>query len=79
MIGHRVTACMVTRLGIPVKQAIKHYVRRAEVFSERKWMGTTMYNTTNLREGLKRAMKDVTGNENMTMIDIILDREMCRT
>ncbi|QRV89036.1 kinesin light chain [Ceratobasidium sp. AG-Ba] len=74
-----VIACMVGRLGMSIQRAIECYVKLAEVFSERKRIGTTTYKTTKLQAVLKGIIRDVTGDENMRMMDISVDRDKCRT
>ncbi|QRV95745.1 patatin-like phospholipase protein [Ceratobasidium sp. AG-Ba] len=74
-----VIACMVGRLGIPVGQAIDHYVNLAEVFSEQKWMGSTRYKTTKLQNAFKKIVKDITGDENTRLMDTSAGGEACKT
>ncbi|KAG8684295.1 hypothetical protein FRC08_013772, partial [Ceratobasidium sp. 394] len=45
-----VIACMVGRLGIPVKDAIEHYIKLSEVFSDRKLIETTTFKSSKLQE-----------------------------
>jgi hypothetical protein len=79
---HSVGVCMLGRLGIPLKQAIECYQKLAEVFSDRKLIGTSESNTfktTKLKEVLKKIVRDATGNENTRMIDTREDADKCRT
>ncbi|QRW09969.1 kinesin light chain [Ceratobasidium sp. AG-Ba] len=73
-----VIACMVGRLGMSIQRAIECYVKLAEVFSERKRIGTTTYKTTKLQVALKGMVRDVTGDENTRMMDTE-ESDECRT
>jgi hypothetical protein len=73
---------MVGRLSIPLKQAIKCYQKLAEVFSERKLIGTGgtgAFKVTKLKEALKEIVRDATGDENTRMIDTRENTDKCRT
>ncbi|QRV95837.1 kinesin light chain [Ceratobasidium sp. AG-Ba] len=74
-----VIACMVGRLGMPIQKAIQHYVKLAEIFSERKWIGVTTYKTTKLQDALKGMIREVTGDEGTQMMDTSADGDKCRT
>ncbi|QRV95747.1 kinesin light chain [Ceratobasidium sp. AG-Ba] len=74
-----VIACMVGRLGIPIRQAIDCYVTLAEVFLEQKWMGSTRYKTTKLQNAFKKIVKDITGDENTRLMDTSAGGEACKT
>ncbi|QRV95846.1 kinesin light chain [Ceratobasidium sp. AG-Ba] len=74
-----VIACMVGRLGIPVDQAIEHYSKLAEVFSERKLIGATAYKTTKLQNVVRNIVRDATGNENTGLMDTSTDAVPCKT
>ncbi|QRV92253.1 kinesin light chain [Ceratobasidium sp. AG-Ba] len=74
-----VIACMVGRLGVSVQQAIKQYVKLADVFAERKLFGTTSFKTTKLQDTLKSIVREVTGDENTRMMDSTEDASQCRT
>ncbi|QRV94384.1 kinesin light chain [Ceratobasidium sp. AG-Ba] len=74
-----VIACMVGCFGMSVQRAIECYVKLAEVFSERKRIGTTTYKTKKLQAVLKGIIRDVTGDENTRMMDASVDGEKCRT
>ncbi|KAG9078088.1 hypothetical protein FS749_009953 [Ceratobasidium sp. UAMH 11750] len=74
-----VIACMVGRLGIPVKDAIDHYVKLAAVFSDRKLIGTATFKASKLQEVLKGIIRDAVGDENVRMMDTSVDGERCRT
>jgi hypothetical protein len=74
--------CIVGRLRIPLDQAIKCYQKLAEVFSERKLIGTGgsgAFKTTKLKEVLKKIVWEATGDENTRMIDNREDADKCRT
>ncbi|QRV81275.1 kinesin light chain [Ceratobasidium sp. AG-Ba] len=73
-----VIACLVGRLGLPVKQAMAEYTKIAEVFSEQKLVGTTAYSMTKLQNILKLIVKDATGDENTGMIDVNLQGNKCQ-
>ncbi|QRV95656.1 kinesin light chain [Ceratobasidium sp. AG-Ba] len=73
-----VIACMVGRLGMSIQRAIQCYVKLAEVFSERKRIGTTTYKTTKLQAALKGMVRDITGDENTRMMDT-KESDKCRT
>ncbi|KAG8678835.1 hypothetical protein FRC08_017442 [Ceratobasidium sp. 394] len=70
---------MVGRLGIPVKDAIKSYIKLSEVFSDRKIIGTTTFKTSKLQEILKEIVRDATGNENTRMMDLSAGGSKSRT
>ncbi|KAG9075385.1 hypothetical protein FS749_012961, partial [Ceratobasidium sp. UAMH 11750] len=74
-----VIACMVGRLGIPVKDAINYYVKLAEVFLDRKRGRATAFKASKLQEVLKRIMRVAVGDENARMMDTSADGEQCRT
>ncbi|QRW09968.1 kinesin light chain [Ceratobasidium sp. AG-Ba] len=74
-----VIACLVGRLGLPVKQAMAEYTKIAEVFSEQKIVGTTTYSITKLQKILKSIVKDATGDENTSMLDKGAQGNQCRT
>ncbi|QRW06357.1 kinesin light chain [Ceratobasidium sp. AG-Ba] len=74
-----VIACMVGRLGMSIQQAIEHYVTLADVFAERKLIGTTAFKTTKLQDALKSIVRDVTGDENTRMMDSTENADRCRT
>ncbi|QRV95646.1 kinesin light chain [Ceratobasidium sp. AG-Ba] len=73
-----VIACMVGRLGLSIQRAIECYVKLAEVFSERKRIGTTTYKTTKLQAVLKGMIQAVTGDENARIMDT-KGSDKCRT
>ncbi|QRV92221.1 kinesin light chain [Ceratobasidium sp. AG-Ba] len=74
-----VIACMVGRLGMTTNEAIEQYTQLAAVFSERKWMSTTAYKLTTLKNVLKGIVKTATGDENTTMLDDRQDSNTCKT
>ncbi|QRV95764.1 kinesin light chain [Ceratobasidium sp. AG-Ba] len=73
-----VIACLVGRLGVPVKQAIAEYVKIAEVFLEQKLVGKTTYSMTKLQKILKAIVKDATGNEDTGMMDDDARESRCK-
>ncbi|QRV84636.1 kinesin light chain [Ceratobasidium sp. AG-Ba] len=73
-----VIACIVGRLGMSIQRAIECYVKLADVFSERKRIGTTTYKTTKLQAVLKGMIREVTGDENTRMMET-KDSDKCRT
>ncbi|QRV95844.1 kinesin light chain [Ceratobasidium sp. AG-Ba] len=73
-----VIACMVGRLGVSIKNAIDYYVKLAEVFADRKWVGATAYKTTKLQDALKAIVRDITGDTNTRMMDPNTDGTVCR-
>jgi hypothetical protein len=70
---------MMGRLRVPLNEAIQCYIKLAEVFSDRKFFGTSAFKTTKLKEVLKRIVRDATGDEDERMIDTRPDGDMCRT
>jgi hypothetical protein len=78
----RVVMCMVGRLSIPLKQAIKCYQKFVGVFSERKLIGaggSSTFKMTKMKEVLKEIVRDATGDENTRMVDTREDADKCRT
>ncbi|QRV95706.1 kinesin light chain [Ceratobasidium sp. AG-Ba] len=73
-----VIACLVGRLGLPVKQAMTEYAKMAEVFSEQKLIGTTTYSTTKLQKTIKSIVKYATGDENTGMMDDSAQGNKCQ-
>ncbi|QRV92201.1 kinesin light chain [Ceratobasidium sp. AG-Ba] len=74
-----VIACLVGRLGVPVKRSIEYYVKLADVFSEQKLIGTTTYKTSKLQSVFKAIVKDITGNEDTHIMDTSSMGQSCRT
>ncbi|QRV92242.1 kinesin light chain [Ceratobasidium sp. AG-Ba] len=62
-----------------IQQAIKQYVKLADVFAERKLFGTTSFKTTKLQDTLKSIVRDVTGDEDTRMMHSEEDADKCRT
>jgi hypothetical protein len=71
--------CMIGRLRIPLKQAVKCYLKLAEVFSDRKLIGTSEFKTTKLKDVLKSVVRNSTGDENAQMLDTQPDADKCKT
>ncbi|KAG8744214.1 hypothetical protein FRC10_010576 [Ceratobasidium sp. 414] len=66
-------------LGIPVKDAIDHYVKLVEVFSDRKRIGATAFKASKLQEVLKGIVRDAAGDEDVRMMDTSAGGEWCKT
>lgn len=73
---------MIGRLCIPLKQAVKMYVKLGEVFSDKKILrtsGPAAFKTTKLKDMLKEIIKDATGNGDEMMLDRKGDVPRCKT
>ncbi|CAE6401874.1 unnamed protein product [Rhizoctonia solani] len=65
-----ISACMLGRLRMPIAKAIETYARFVEeVFTEKKWIGPTMYKSTKLQEALKSIVREATGDEEAMLIE----------
>ncbi|CAE7174090.1 unnamed protein product [Rhizoctonia solani] len=59
---------MLGRLRMPVEKAVTEYAKLVkDVFSERKYTGSTLYKGTRLQEALKAMIRDATGGEGEMM------------
>jgi patatin-like phospholipase/acyl hydrolase len=77
-----VSVCMVGRLRIPLKQAIKCYQTLAEVFADKKLISTSgpsMFKTSKLKDVVQKIVRDATGDENSPMVDERPDADRCKT
>lgn len=66
----RISVAMVGRLRMPTEVAIKAYVKLAEVFSEKKVLGSSasVFKASKLEAVLKGIIQDSTGNANEPMM-----------
>ncbi|KAG9093064.1 hypothetical protein FRC06_011684, partial [Ceratobasidium sp. 370] len=76
-----IIVAMVGRLRMPTEVAIKRYVKLAEVFSEKKVLGSgaSVFKASKLEAALKEFIQEATGNTDEPMMIDQSDVEMCKT
>ncbi|KAG8752763.1 hypothetical protein FRC12_011802 [Ceratobasidium sp. 428] len=72
---------MVGRLRMSTELAIEKYVQLAEVFSERKVLGSgaSVFKASKLETALKAILEEATGNVDERMLAEKSDTEICKT
>jgi hypothetical protein len=75
----RIAVAMIGRLRMPTEIAINRYLKLAEVFSEKKRMGSgaSVFKASKLEAVLKEIIEEATGNANEPMMESRADA--CRT
>ncbi|QRV88528.1 patatin-like phospholipase protein [Ceratobasidium sp. AG-Ba] len=76
-----IIVCLVGRLRVPVRQAIKYYQRLADVFSKKRPIGGDegAFKINKLATVMKAIVRDATGDEDTAMLDTRIDASRSKT